>query len=199
MTYRWDLGLAGGQPSKVSALDPRSEIVNIAMSDTVTAAVESSGQVFTWSQDGAMKHLPGLNGINIVNIAVGDKFYCLLTDRGILLTMGEGRFGCLGHGDTNNLTSPKIVEALLGDDITDISAGDKHVAVVTADGEVFTWGEAASGCLGHGDDTGAVVATPELVDTDEDIEKVSDDDNETLTDNDDVGSVWQGSHSSDCP
>ena len=144
VTYRWDLGLAGGQPSKVSALDPRSEIVNIAMSDSVTAAVESSGQVFTWSQDtGAMKHLPGLNGISIVNIAVGDKFFCLLTDRGILLTMGEGRHGCLGHGDTTSLTSPKIVEALLGDDITDISAGDKHVAVVTADGEVFTWGESA--------------------------------------------------------
>ena len=81
----------------MSALDPRSEIVNIALSDSVTAAVETSGQVVTWSHNGAMKHLPGLNGISIVNIAVGDGFYCLLTERGLLFTIGEGKFGCLGN------------------------------------------------------------------------------------------------------
>ena len=43
-----------------------------------------------------------------------------------------------GHGNTKNLKTPKIVEALLGDDIKDIATGDNHVAVVTSDGEVAT-------------------------------------------------------------
>ena len=55
--------------------------------------------------------------------------------------MGEGRSGCLGHGDTRDLASPKIVEALLGDDITRLAAGPRHVAVISGDGELFTWGE----------------------------------------------------------
>ena len=173
VTYRWEAGLGlTSPPTKISALDPRFEIVNIGVSDTAVAGVESSGQVFTWDGDtGHKKHLPGLNGISIVNVAVGEGFFCLVTDRGILLTMGEGRWGCLGHGDSKSLSSPKIVEALLGDDITDLSTGDKHVAVVTSDGEVFTWGVAVSGCLGHGD-AGPVVTTPELVDTEEDVSVV---------------------------
>ena len=72
---------------------------------------------------------------------MGESFYCLLTDRGILLSLGQGAAGCLGHGDTLDLASPRIVEALLGDDITRLAAGPAHVAVVSGDGELFTWGE----------------------------------------------------------
>ena len=42
-----------------------------------------------------------------------------MTDRGILLTKGEGGRGCLGHGDRRDVTTPKIVEALLGDEVSD--------------------------------------------------------------------------------
>ena len=34
-----------------------------------------------------------------------------------------------------------LVEALLGDDITRLAAGPAHVAAVSGDGELFTWGE----------------------------------------------------------
>ena len=98
------------------------------------------------------------------------QFYCLPTDRGILLTMGEGRTGCLGHGDTRDLASPRIVEALLGDDITALATGSSHVAVVTGDGELFTWGQ--GGGLGQGQGEKEPLTSPEIVDTDEDVEKV---------------------------
>ena len=100
------------------------------------------------------------------------QFYCLLTDRGILLTMGEGRAGCLGHGDTRDLASPRIVEALLGDDITALAAGTSHVAVVTGDGELFTWGQ--GGGLGQGQGYRETLTSPEIVDLEEDVEKVRD-------------------------
>ena len=84
--------------------------------------------------------------------------------------MGEGRSGCLGHGDTRDLASPKIVEALLGDDITALAAGSAHMAVVTGDGELFTWGQ--GGGLGQGQGDRETLTSPELVDTEEDVEKV---------------------------
>ena len=71
-TFRWDAS-ASSAPVTMTALDPRSEIVAVAMSESITSAVESSGAVFRWEEGGGRKHLPGLNGINIVNIAVGDK------------------------------------------------------------------------------------------------------------------------------
>ena len=71
-TLRWDAS-ASSAPVTITALDPRSEIVAVGMSASITSAVESSGAVFRWEEGGGRKHLPGLNGINIVNIAVGDK------------------------------------------------------------------------------------------------------------------------------
>ena len=68
--------------------------------------------------------------MSIVNIDVGKNFICLLTDRGILLTKGRRRSGCIGHGDTTDVSMPKIVEVLLGEDVGDLSAGVKHLAVI---------------------------------------------------------------------
>ena len=34
---------------------------------------------------------------------------CLVTDRGILLTHGSGKDGCLGHGDRKSVEKPKVI------------------------------------------------------------------------------------------
>ena len=154
---------------EISTLDPHTDLVSLAISDNYLAGVETSGKVVIW-EESRPRHLRGISGMTIVNIAVGKNFVCLLTDRGILLTKGKGRSGCLGHGDTRDVATPKIVEALLGEDVVEVRAGDKHVAVVTSDGEVFTWGEGEYGCLGLG--ARNIVTIPEVVDTEEDIEKV---------------------------
>ena len=167
IAYKWSIGK--NDPQQISVLDPRSELVSIALSENYLAGVESSGQVIVWEESGP-KHLQGMSGMQIVKVAVGKSFFCLLTDRGILLTKGKGRTGCLGHGDTRDVSTPKIVEALLGEDVVEVSAGDKHVAVVTSDGEVFTWGEGEHGRLGHG--SNSLKIAPEMVELDEDIEKI---------------------------
>ena len=171
-SYRWD---PGSLPVRLAALDPRCELVDLALSDSSLAAVETSGKVISW-EDGeeatTAKHCSGLAGISIVKVGLGSGFLCLLTDRGILLTRGQGRTGCLGHGDTRDLAQPKIVEALLGDHIAEISVGEKHLAVLTGDGEVFTWGEDSGGCLAQGKLSTSLVTRPELVETEEDVEAV---------------------------
>ena len=66
------------------------------------------------------------------------------------MTFGSGTHGCLGHGNNNDITQAKIVEALLGYEVEHVSCGAAHVMVVAADHEVFAWGRGDNGRLGLG-------------------------------------------------
>jgi len=46
---------------------------------------------------------------------------------------------------------PKKIEALAGQRVVAVLAGDVHNLILTADGAVWSWGRGASGELGHGD------------------------------------------------
>ena len=47
----------------------------------------------------------------------------ILSDLGELYTWGKGRYGRLGHGDSEDQTKPKLVEALLGYRVIDVACG----------------------------------------------------------------------------
>ena len=47
----------------------------------------------------------------------------LFSDLGELYTWGKGRYGRLGHGDSEDQTKPKLVEALLGYRVIDVACG----------------------------------------------------------------------------
>ena len=152
-------------------LDPRVDVTSVGLGANTVAAVESSGQVVLWEGESAPRHLTGTTGITVVRVAVGDTFLCLLTDRGILLTRGRGSGGCLGHGDTRDVSTPRIVEALLGEDVVEVEAGPQHAAVVTSDGELFSWGQDTSGCLGTGQ-LNRLGPVPQLVEIEEEVSRV---------------------------
>ena len=88
-----------------------------------------------------------IKGIKVTLIASSSSFDCFITDRGILLTKGNGRFGCLAHGDRKSVIKPKIVEYFLGDEIKMISCSDHHVIAVNSKDEVFCWGQNVCNCL----------------------------------------------------
>jgi E3 ubiquitin-protein ligase HERC1 len=74
------------------------------------------------------------------------KTICFLNCR------GDGDYGKLGHGNAATQKSPKqILGPLVGKVVVQISAGYRHSAAVTSDGQLFTWGEGDFGRLGHGD------------------------------------------------
>ncbi|KAL2530306.1 Regulator of chromosome condensation (RCC1) family with FYVE zinc finger domain [Forsythia ovata] len=50
----------------------------------------------------------------------------------------------------NDVLTPKPLESNVVLDVLQISCGVRHVALVTRQGEVFTWGEESGGRLGHG-------------------------------------------------
>ncbi|PON99646.1 Regulator of chromosome condensation (RCC1) family with FYVE zinc finger domain-containing protein [Trema orientale] len=58
---------------------------------------------------------------------------------------------------------PKPLESNVGLDVHQIACGVRHAALVTRQGEVFTWGEESGGRLGHG--VGKDVCQPRLVES----------------------------------
>ncbi|XP_065833929.1 serine/threonine-protein kinase Nek8-like isoform X2 [Oscarella lobularis] len=98
-------------------------------------------------------YVEGLSGVTIKQVACGDLFTACLTDRGILMTFGNGVNGALGHGDYNDVAQPKIVEALLHTSVNRVSCGACHMAAIAVDNDVSslcTWGRGDNGRLGLG-------------------------------------------------
>lgn len=61
-----------------------------------------------------------------------------------------GDYGKLGHGDVATHKEPKLIQGpFVGKVIELVSAGYRHSAAVTSDGQLYTWGEGDHGRLGN--------------------------------------------------
>jgi len=103
--------------------------------------------------------VPRLVGKKVVGAAASDCHTAVhvWAEAGELFTFGNGALGRLGHGETEHGHVPRLVEALAGQKVVGASAGANHSAVWTDMGELFTFGFARYGILGHGGEQ------PELV------------------------------------
>lgn len=80
---------------------------------------------------------------------------------GLLYTWGTGMHGQLGHGTLKTCLEPKVVQDLydLSVACVDVSCGMYHNALISADGECFTWGSNKYGCLGRPSEMAVVPAS----------------------------------------
>ncbi|KAK3585259.1 hypothetical protein CHS0354_006307 [Potamilus streckersoni] len=160
----------GGIPTAVKLPLPTSDtqVTEVSTGRTQKAAVTKNGRLFVWESPavgtesmipGAIenaipafipRYLEGQSAVAIQHVSCGDLFTACLTDRGILMTFGSGASGCLGHGNFNDVIQAKIVEALLGYEVVQVSCGASHVLAVTNENEVFAWGRGDNGRLGLG-------------------------------------------------
>ncbi|XP_049931728.1 PH, RCC1 and FYVE domains-containing protein 1-like isoform X1 [Nymphaea colorata] len=117
-----------------------TETVRVSMSSVVSSSSQGSGHedadairdVFIWGEDTGEGALGG--GIHRAGTCAGVKIDSLL---------------------------PKAVELTALFDIRSIACGGKHAALVTREGELFSWGEDSGGRLGHG--VNVDVSHPKLV------------------------------------
>ncbi len=66
----------------------------------------------------------------------------------------------LGHGDEEHVGTPKLITALEGHVISDVSVGAQHCLALTTEGMVFGWGKNTSGEVNGSND---VVNEPILI------------------------------------
>lgn len=72
---------------------------------------------------------------------------------GTVLATGEGTYGRLGLGNSDDIHTPSVITALQGFVVTQIATSvgaDGHSLALTESGEVFSWGDGDYGKLGHG-------------------------------------------------
>ncbi|MED6234750.1 Serine/threonine-protein kinase Nek8 [Ataeniobius toweri] len=163
--YLWGSGITA--PLRLPMLN--TEVLQVSLGRTQKMGVTKSGRLITWEAPSVVsgetslpgvvdqmqplfisRFLEGQSGVTIKSVSCGDLFTTCMTDRGIIMTFGSGSNGCLGHGNFNDVTQPKIVEALLGYELVQVSCGASHVLAVTNEREVFAWGRGDNGRLGLG-------------------------------------------------
>lgn len=142
--------------------------------DRPTGGVTNGLIVFSWGrgEDGQLglgdtsdQHEPtfldALRGVAVRQLACGSGHTCILTQDGEVFSWGRGDDGRLGHGDNGWKYVPRLINALSGKVVTQITCGSYHTAAVTNNGELFTWGGGMYGKLGHGSESGC--STPRKV------------------------------------
>ncbi|KAL1007751.1 hypothetical protein UPYG_G00091160 [Umbra pygmaea] len=125
-----------------------------------SAAVSEDGELYTWGEgdfgrlghgDSNSRNIPTLvkDISNVGEVSCGSSHTIALSKDGrTVWSFGGGDNGKLGHGDTNRVYKPKVVEALQGMFIRKVCAGSQSSLALTSTGQVYAWGCGA--CLGCG-------------------------------------------------
>ncbi|KAM4677701.1 RCC1 domain-containing protein 1 [Discoglossus pictus] len=81
-------------------------------------------------------------------LVLGNEHAVMITSDWTLFTWGAGRHGQLGHGDLEDVSEPRIVEALHGIATMEVAAGGWHSGAISEGGDIYCWGWNEFGQLG---------------------------------------------------
>ncbi|CAI9096626.1 OLC1v1032817C1 [Oldenlandia corymbosa var. corymbosa] len=163
--------------SKINANIPKAldstmvlDVQSVACGDKYAILVTKHGEVFSWGEDkgGRLGHgletdlsnpklVGALSGMSIEMVACGEYHTCAVTLSGDLYSWGDGTHNCglLGHGSEASYWIPKKINGFIeGIQVSYVSCGPWHTAVITSAGQLFTFGDGTFGALGHGDRAG---------------------------------------------
>jgi YD repeat-containing protein len=134
-------------------------------------AIDSSGRIWSWGSNayGQLGNGTGSStstplplvmpaGISFTAVAGGGGPHSLASDSsGHAWAWGNGYFGELGNGSTNNSSSPVAVSMPSGVTFTAVVAGGWHSVALDSNSHVWGWGNDTSGQLGNGATTNSSV------------------------------------------
>ncbi|EPS64081.1 hypothetical protein M569_10696 [Genlisea aurea] len=117
--------------------------LKVVCADNLTVALTSTGRVYTMgSNDHGQLGIPladgktpvcvggGLTDRFVEDISCGSSHVAILTSKGEVFTWGKGRNGQLGHGDTDDRSSPTRVDFLKDRQVKSIACGSNFTASV---------------------------------------------------------------------
>jgi alpha-tubulin suppressor-like RCC1 family protein len=168
-----------GVPHRVFALEG-VRIASVAVGNGFTVAFTEGGAVYSFGvgderlghgegneeEDVFLpKRITALDGLHVATVAAGRVHALALTRCGRVYSWGainrDNPVHVFGNGsndggdggdrDEDYYSIPRSITALLGQDVRAIATGWCVSYAVTAAGALYTWGENASGSLGHGD------------------------------------------------
>lgn len=168
-------------PCKVDSLQG-SFIKLVSSAKFHSVAVTARGEVYTWGfgRGGRLGHpdfdihsgqaavitprqvTSGLGARRVKTIAAAKHHTVAATEGGEVFTWGSNREGQLGYTSVDTQATPRRVSSLKTR-IVAVAAANKHTAVVSESGEVFTWGCNKEGQLGYGTSNSGSNYTPRLV------------------------------------
>lgn len=139
-------------------------IIDIDSSHDHTLAIDIDGNVWIWGMnDCNLSDVQDEEGISIIKLRkmpidekvikarAGSSHDIVLTEHGNCYTWGFQP--CLGIGNEDS-SVPLKIDFFSDNDIKikDFSCGSNHTLLLTEDNQVYSWGNGASGKLGHGND-----------------------------------------------
>ncbi|CAL8069477.1 unnamed protein product [Orchesella dallaii] len=86
-------------------------------------------------------------------IVCGQNCSFLIHANGTVESIGEGSYGRLGHGNSDDMHTQTVISGLQGYVITALATScgsDGHSLALSEGGEIFSWGDGDWGKLGHG-------------------------------------------------
>ena len=102
-----------------------------------------------------------LIGYRVVAVAAGSNFSTCLCDTSTLFTWGGNECGQLGHGDTSDQPTPRLIDGLPERGrVVAVAAGAHHSLVVSDRGAIYSFGYGGHGQLGHGDRADQLLPQP---------------------------------------
>ncbi|CAK9191892.1 unnamed protein product [Sphagnum troendelagicum] len=181
--YQLGTGTAGIHriPCRIDALQSL-DVTSVAAAKFHSAAITASGAVYTWGfgRGGRLGHpdfdihsgqvavitprqvICGIGSKRVKVIAVAKHHTIVATDGGEVFTWGSNREGRLGYPSVDTQATPRRVSTLRGR-VVAVAAANKHSAVLTEGGEVFTWGCNREGQLGYGTSNSASNYVPHAI------------------------------------
>eukprot|EP00947_MAST-08B_sp_MAST-8B-sp1_P002880 g2880.t1 len=98
------------------------------------------------------KIVPELRDLSIVSISAGDNHSGAVTADGTVYMWGGNDDGQLGHGDVEQRSVPAEVIYFVENEevLVEVECGHGYSAAINEERQLFTWGGAEGGRLGHG-------------------------------------------------
>ncbi|XP_030261753.1 probable E3 ubiquitin-protein ligase HERC6 [Sparus aurata] len=140
-------------------------VIQVACGNSHSLALTKGGDVYSWGlnshgqlglgKEVSLLYTPhlvfALTGVAVTQISAGATHTLFLTLPGLVYCCGANKSGQLGVNrvDERGRFNICVVPALRPLGVSFISCGEAHSAVLTKDGEVFTFGEGRYGQLGH--------------------------------------------------
>ncbi|XP_059675378.1 serine/threonine-protein kinase Nek9 isoform X1 [Gavia stellata] len=164
--YVWGGGKS--TPQKLDAIKSGCSARQVCAGNTHFAVVTVEKELYTWvnMQGGTKlhgqlghgdrasyrqpKHVEKLQGKAIRQVSCGDDFTVCITDEGQMYAFGSDYYGCIGVDKAygSEVLEPLQLDFFLTNPVEQVSCGDNHVAVLTRNREVYTWGCGEYGRLG---------------------------------------------------